>query len=121
MRPGGNGFPRSVNNLLFTAPKRAGGCILLSCREAKRGIPTENYFSFTRGRAIKGVRFNQRKGSRMRISKTVRVGVFLLLAGLLLSVSPAAAQQTSGMISGVVEDGQGAVVPGANVTVINQA
>lgn len=57
----------------------------------------------------------------MRISATARVGICLLAVSFLLSVSPAAAQQSSGMLSGVVVDGQGAVVPGANVTLINQA
>ncbi|MCC7174340.1 MAG: TonB-dependent receptor [Bryobacterales bacterium] len=52
---------------------------------------------------------------RMRVSSS------LLLVGLLLGLLPAAAQQTTGMITGVVQDGQGAVVPGASVTVINQA
>ena len=55
----------------------------------------------------------------MRISKTG--SVYLLLAGLLLIVAPAAAQQTSGMIEGAVQDSQGGVVPDAKVTVINEA
>ncbi len=56
----------------------------------------------------------------MRVLATMKGVVFVVLLGLLLSVSPAAAQQTSGMISGVVMDSQGSVVPAANVTVINQ-
>ncbi len=57
----------------------------------------------------------------MGASMTARVGVCFLLLSLLLGVSPAAAQQSSGVITGVVLDSQGAVVPGANITVINQA
>ncbi len=45
----------------------------------------------------------------------------LLAVGLLVTGSTARAQQSSGVISGVVQDGQGAVVPGASVTLINQA
>jgi hypothetical protein len=41
----------------------------------------------------------------MRISKTA--SIYLLLAILLLIVAPAAAQQTSGMIEGAVQDTQG--------------
>src|ERR1019366_4525492 len=55
----------------------------------------------------------------MRISK--KASIYLLLAGLLLIVAPAAAQQTSGMITGTVLDGHGGVVPEARVTVINEA
>jgi hypothetical protein len=46
---------------------------------------------------------------------------FLLACSLFMGVSPAAAQQTSGSISGVVQDSQGAVIPGAEVVLINQA
>src|ERR1039457_611718 len=56
----------------------------------------------------------------MRISKTGKI-YLLLLASLLLIVTPAAAQQTSGMIEGAVQDSQGGVVPDAKVTVINEA
>jgi hypothetical protein len=45
----------------------------------------------------------------------------LLVALCLLWLSPAGAQQSSGVITGVIQDGQGAVVPGATVTIINQA
>src|SRR5258707_6942867 len=55
----------------------------------------------------------------MGISKTV--SIFLLLAGLLLIVVPAVAQQSTGMITGTVQDSQGGIVPDAKVTVINQA
>ena len=49
--------------------------------------------------------------------------VFLLACALLfmMSADPAAAQQTSGSISGVVQDSQGAVIPGADVVLINQS
>ena len=57
----------------------------------------------------------------MRVSVQLRLGTSLLLAGVLLCVLPAVAQQSSGVISGVVQDGQAAVVPGASVTLINQA
>src|SRR6266481_11398 len=52
-------------------------------------------------------------------SKTA--SIFLLLAGLLLIVAPAVAQQSTGMITGTVQDSQGGIVPDAKVTVINQA
>src|SRR5260370_29398217 len=55
----------------------------------------------------------------MGISKTA--SIFLLLAGLLLIVAPAVAQQSTGMITGTVLDSQGGIVPDAKVTVINQA
>ena len=54
-------------------------------------------------------------------SNLSKVGLCLLLVVLLLSVAPAGAQQSSGVISGVVMDSQGAVVPGATITLINQA
>ncbi|MBP1622464.1 MAG: TonB-dependent receptor plug, partial [Acidobacteria bacterium] len=47
--------------------------------------------------------------------------VFLLAAALLMSGALAMAQQTSGSISGVVQDSQSAVVPGAKISLINQA
>src|SRR5450759_1803584 len=55
----------------------------------------------------------------MGIPKTA--SIFLLLAGLLLIVAPAMAQQSTGMITGTVQDKQGGSVPDAKVTVINQA
>ncbi|HEY2011935.1 MAG TPA: TonB-dependent receptor [Bryobacteraceae bacterium] len=55
----------------------------------------------------------------MKVSKTA--GSYLLLASLLLFVAPAVAQQTSGMITGTVQDAQGGVIPDAKVTVINEA
>src|SRR5512140_2585645 len=54
-------------------------------------------------------------------SRMVKEGVCLLFVVFLLSVAPATAQQSSGVISGVVMDSQGAVVPGATITLINQA
>src|SRR5260370_682857 len=45
----------------------------------------------------------------------------LLLALLLLPFTFAAAQSTTATLSGNVEDEKGAVIPGANVTVINSA
>ena len=57
----------------------------------------------------------------MRISTKATLNVILLLAVFLLGVAPAVAQQTSGMITGVVQDSQGGTVPGATVTVINQS
>ncbi len=55
----------------------------------------------------------------MRFSGMV-VSVFVLLAGLLIGSIPAAAQQPSGSISGVVQDSAGALVPGARVELTNQ-
>ena len=45
----------------------------------------------------------------------------LLLTVLLFLGVPATAQQTSGMVSGSIQDSQGAAVPNAKVTLINQA
>lgn len=44
----------------------------------------------------------------------------LLVPCLCLCALPLAAQQTSGMISGIVKDAQGAVIPGAKVTLTDQ-
>jgi len=55
----------------------------------------------------------------MRTFAIKEVFAVLLIALCMLGV--AYAQQSSGVISGVVQDSQGAVVPGAVVTVINQA
>ena len=55
------------------------------------------------------------------MSRLKTMVVALLLAGLLvLGCMPAMAQQTSGLISGTVQDSQGAAVPGAKLTLINQ-
>ena len=48
-------------------------------------------------------------------------GIFLLLACLLLIAVPAVAQQTTGVITGTIQDSQGGSVPDAKITVINQA
>src|SRR5215471_1195308 len=45
--------------------------------------------------------------------------VAVVMSGLFSQL--ATAQQSSGSISGVVQDSQGAVVPGAKVTLLNQA
>ena len=57
----------------------------------------------------------------MKVSASTRLGLCLLLVSFLLIVAPAAAQQSTGLITGTVQDGQGAVVPAATVTVINAA
>ncbi len=56
---------------------------------------------------------------KTRAAGAARVG--FLVAICLLCLSPGWAQQSSGVVSGVIQDGQGAVVPGATVTMINQA
>ena len=45
----------------------------------------------------------------------------LVLAGLVIASVPLRAQATAGSISGVVHDPQGAVIPGAKVTLTNEA
>lgn len=45
--------------------------------------------------------------------------LFLLVTGLLLLQSPALAQETTGTVSGIVEDATGAAVPGASVVLTN--
>src|SRR2546428_7912503 len=51
----------------------------------------------------------------------VKVRVLLMAtAGLLAVSAPLVAQNTSGSITGVVQDGTGAVIPGAQVVLINQ-
>jgi hypothetical protein len=42
-----------------------------------------------------------------------------ILAGVLLSLAPAFAQQTTGSVTGLVQDASGAVIPHATVTLIN--
>ena len=51
----------------------------------------------------------------MRIDR--HFGNLLLLAAATLSL-PVAAQQSSGSISGIVHDSQGAVIPAAKVTLV---
>ena len=48
-------------------------------------------------------------------------GAAALMAALTLFTAPLFGQQSSGSISGVVQDSQGGVVPNANVVLINQA
>ena len=55
----------------------------------------------------------------MRLRATIAVCLSLFIA-LFLLAGMAPAQQISGSISGVVQDAQGAVVPNAKVTLINQ-
>src|SRR6266702_6895565 len=57
-------------------------------------------------------------GGTMRLRAVPQIVALAMLAALLLP-DPAAAQLTRGGISGVVRDQQGAVVPGATVTVKN--
>lgn len=54
----------------------------------------------------------------MRPNRCLALIVLLAVAVLL---PPVAAQQSSGSISGIVQDSQGAVIPGAKVSLINQA
>ena len=54
----------------------------------------------------------------MRLRAVPQIVALAMLASLLLA-DPAAAQLTRGGISGIVRDQQGAVVPGATVTVKN--
>src|SRR3989441_1457156 len=52
--------------------------------------------------------------------RVLLVGHGLMLAILLVS-APAAAQITTGTVSGVVKDAQGGVIPGATVVLISEA
>src|SRR4029453_17081350 len=45
-----------------------------------------------------------------------RVSIAALLVGLIAAAMPAAAQTTNGVISGIVTDAQGGVLPGVTVT-----
>ena len=57
----------------------------------------------------------------LRIGRMVKVRVLLMATAGLLAVSAAlVAQNTSGSITGVIQDGTGAVIPGAQVVLINQ-
>ena len=57
----------------------------------------------------------------MRNSRTIfNTWIVVVLCGLLLTAVTLSAQQTSGSISGTVKDKQGAVVPAAKVTLIDQ-
>ena len=56
----------------------------------------------------------------MSLVRASRAALCLLLGGFMVAGLPLFGQQTSGSISGVVQDSQGAVVPGAKVTVINE-
>src|ERR1700682_1766963 len=49
------------------------------------------------------------------------VPLLIAFAGILFSSMPLAAQNSAGSISGVVQDAQGAVVPGAKVALTNEA
>jgi hypothetical protein len=56
-------------------------------------------------------------------SKLAKVGArvsLIVIMSLLTPASPVLAQNTSGSITGVVQDSTGAVIPGAQVTLINQ-
>ena len=53
--------------------------------------------------------------------KSLAFRVATLVVALMLMTVSLSAQQSSGSISGVIQDGQGAVVPGAKVTLLNQA
>src|SRR5215831_4185530 len=53
-------------------------------------------------------------------SKWVRTALCLLFIGLFAFSFSAFAQNTSGSITGVVQDPSGAVIPGAQVSLINQ-
>ena len=60
----------------------------------------------------------------MNIRKTFSnhlMSALLFAAAITILAMPAAAQLSSGQISGVVKDQQGGVIPGATVIVINQA
>src|SRR5207247_3822426 len=59
-------------------------------------------------------------GGTMRLRAAPQIVALAMLSSLLLP-DPAAAQLTRGGISGIVRDQQGAVVPGATVTVKNLA
>ena len=52
-------------------------------------------------------------------ARYVLVGVLMALAGVFAGVAPASAQITTGVVSGAVGDDQGAVIPGATVTLIS--
>ena len=49
-----------------------------------------------------------------------KISVIVIVTALLLPRVPLLAQNTSGSITGVVQDASGAVIPGAQVTLINQ-
>src|SRR5207245_5027629 len=49
-----------------------------------------------------------------------KVAAIIVLGGLLCPTAPLFAQNTSGSITGVVQDASGAVIPGATATLINQ-
>src|SRR4051794_16834820 len=56
----------------------------------------------------------------MRTGKWLWFCVFAAMS-LAATASPASAQITTGNVAGTVKDGQGAVVPGATVTLIDEA
>src|SRR5262249_16787798 len=53
-------------------------------------------------------------------SRRMRAILYLTTVSLSLLSSPLIAQNTSGSITGVVQDATGAVIPGAQVSLVNQ-
>src|SRR5260221_14682251 len=54
-------------------------------------------------------------------SRTLCPAVALIVVGLLAVATPAAAQITTGTLTGTIKDAQGGVVPGAIVTMTSEA
>src|SRR5262245_66508250 len=61
-----------------------------------------------------------RNGGVMRASGLVR-GLAIIVVALLATATAAQAQITTGTIAGTVKDQQGGVIPGATVTLLNDA
>ena len=54
------------------------------------------------------------------LSKSKILGITLCLLSIITFALPLSGQNTSGSITGVVQDATGAVIPGAQVSLINQ-
>src|SRR5262245_36483978 len=60
-------------------------------------------------------------GGNSMIVRTSRAVLCASIAGLLLGAIPAAAQITTGTVSGTIKDSTGGVIPGATVVLVSEA
>jgi hypothetical protein len=100
----------TVEKMIVENTQKPNHVVFVSCRHLYRPVPP---FSFK-------IPDYWRKSLMLSMSKEIRTMLCLLVISLLTFASPALAQNTSGSITGVVKDASGAVIPGAQVTLVNQ-